>query len=195
MNPEKRRNIEAAIRREEKLLIRWLTKKLGDPDAAQDVAQNVFMRVWAFAEVSEIENPRALIFKTAANLLINEMKRRNRFIRRHISPGEFANEDVLHNIASSTPSPEAQACLREDVALTLRTISELPAKPRQAFVMSRFEGLSYREIAKALRVSESSIEKYMIAALKQLRQAVKPDAPKEDNVIELSFRAKNKKSS
>ena len=52
MAPEQRDLIEEAIRRDEKLLIRWLTKKLGDSDAARDVAQSVFMRVWAYAETS-----------------------------------------------------------------------------------------------------------------------------------------------
>ncbi len=172
MTPDQRALIEKAIRKDEKLLVRWLTKKLGDVDAARDVAQSVFMRVWAFAETSKVENPRALIFKAAGNLALNEIKRRNRFYQRHVTPGEFAENDPLHNVASLAPSPEKHASLRQDVAITLNAIDTLPDRPRQAFMMNRFDGLSYKEIAKAMAVSESSVEKYMIEALKQLRRVL-----------------------
>lgn len=173
MRLEQKERIEQAIRRDEKLLIRWLTKKLGDADTARDVAQNVFLRVWAFAENAEVENPRALIFKAAANLALNEMKRRSRFNKRHVAPPSFEDEeDPFQYLASPAPSPEKHASLREDVALTLNAITELPPRPRQAFMMNRFDGLSYKEIARILEVSESSVEKYMIEALKRLRAAL-----------------------
>lgn len=183
MAPEQRDLIEEAIRRDEKLLIRWLTKKLGDSDAARDVAQSVFMRVWAFAETSTVENPRALIFKAAGNLALNEIKRRNRFYQRHVTPSESAEKDALHNVASTAPSPETHASLREDVALILNAIHALPERPRQAFMMNRFDGLSYKEIAKTMGVSESSIEKYMIEALKQLRNVLNAERTKGEKIV------------
>ena len=105
MTPEQKAEIERAMRRNEKLLIRWLTQKLGDPDAARDVVQSVFLRVWAFAENSVVDNPRALLFKTAGNLALNELKRRNRFTSRHVEPGASSENDPLHNVASTSPSP------------------------------------------------------------------------------------------
>jgi len=183
MTPEQRDLIEKAIRQNEKILIRWLTKKLGDPDAAHDVAQNVFLRIWAFAETSEIENPRALIFKAASNLALNEMKRRNRYNRRHLAPSEFAEDDPIQHVPSSAPSPEKHASLREEVVITFKAINALPDRPRQAFVMNRFDGLSYKEIARALRVSESSVEKYMIVALKQLRRTLKPELENDSKIV------------
>ena len=183
MSPEQKKLIENAIRRDEKLLVRWLTKRLADPDAAKDVAQSVYLRVWAYAEKTNIDNPRALIFKTASNLALNEMKRRNRFYRRHISPGEFSEDDPLHNIQSLEPSPEKNVSLREDLALTMAAIKALPERPRRAFMLSRFDGLSYKEIATLLKVSESSIEKYMIEALKRLRKSLIPDQEQGSTVI------------
>ena len=173
MNLDQRRRVERALRHNEKLLTRWLTKKLGDPEAAQDVAQTVCMRVLAYSETIGIANPRALIFKTGANLALNELKRRNQYNKRHVEPAAFAEEDPLLQIASSAPSPEAQASLREDVTRVLDAVAALPENPRRAFTMSRFDGLSYKEIARILNVSESSVEKYMIQALKALRKALK----------------------
>lgn len=186
MKPEQKAEIERAMRRDEKLLIRWLTQKLGDPDAARDVAQSVFLRVWAFAENSVVENPRALLFKTASNLALNELKRRNRFTSRHVEPGASSENDPLHNVASTSPSPEKQASLREDVSITLAAINALPDRLRRAFIMNRFEGRSYKEIADLMNVSESSIEKYMIEALKKLRATFDEDEENKSKVVKFS---------
>lgn len=180
MTPKQRRQIEDAINQDGKLLTRWLTKKLGDADAARDVAQSVFLRIWSYSENTAIENPRALIFKTAANLALNELKRRSRHNQRHVEPPAFVQDDPVMKVASSAPSPEAQASLREDVARILDAIATLPEKPRRAFTMNRFDGLSYREIATVLSVSESSVEKYMIEALRRLRNALDENGGKGD---------------
>ena len=183
VTPEQKAQIEQAVRQDEKLLVQWLTQKLGDPDAAKDVAQSVFLRVWAFAETGVVENPRALLFKTASNLALNELKRRNRYNRRHIEPKEFSENDPLYNVASSAPSPEKQASLREDIANTLAAIDALPDRPRRAFIMNRFDGLSYKEIAAILKVSESSVEKYMIVALKKLRESIGDRGRSQSKVV------------
>lgn len=186
MTPEQKAEIERAMRREEKLLVRWLTQKLGDPDSARDVLQSVFLRVWAFAENGVVENPRALLFKTAGNLALNELKRRNRFTRRHVEPGNTSENDPLHNVASLSPSPEKQASLREDVSITMAAIEALPDRPRRAFVMNRFDGLSYKEIAELMNVSESSIEKYMIEALKKLRLSIEEAAAGKTKIVKFA---------
>ena len=184
MTPDQKTEIEMAIRRDEKMLVRWLTRKLGDADAAHDVAQNVYLRVWAFAEHSEVENPRALIFKAASNLACNELRRRNKFDRRHLRTMPFSDNDPLENIVSTGPSPEKQATLKQDVEIVLRAIRELPDRPRRAFEMSRFDGLSYKEIAARMNVSESSVEKYMIEALKKLRVAVHDQQKSDEKIVQ-----------
>ncbi len=173
MTPEQTTRIENAIRENENVLIRWLTKRLGDHDAASDVAQSVFLRVWVYAATDIVNNPRALIFKTAGNLAVNEMKRRKKFDRKHVATTDRDGQSTLQNIAAPGPTPEKDACLKEDVREMLEAIEALPEKPKRAFTMNRFDGLNYREIAKRMKVSESSVEKYMIDALKRLRQTLK----------------------
>lgn len=57
----------------------------------------------------------------------------------------------------------------------MRAITGLPGRIRRAFILSRFMGKNYREIAIDLNVSESSVEKYIISALAQLRDAADRD--------------------
>lgn len=172
MTPEQTTRIEDAIRENEGVLVKWLTRRLGNSDDAVDVAQSVFLRVWSYAATAIVVNPRALIFKTAGNLATNELKRRNRFNRRHIMSSDN-DDDAFENIAAANPTPEKEASLREDVRNTLDAIDALPEPSRTAFRMNRFDGLSYREIAVRMKVSESSVEKYMIFALKTLRESLR----------------------
>ena len=172
MTPVERASLDVEIQRHERTIVRWLALKLGDPDAADDIAQSVFERVLSFAEKGSITNPRGLMFKTATNLARNEIKRRGQLRRRFIDAAFQDGDDPISNHPSGEPSPETCAAFREELALVKETITRLPWATRKAFTMSRFDGASYKEIACELGVSVSSVEKYIIAALQELRRAV-----------------------
>lgn len=181
--------VEQTFRRHHRLLVGWLAKKLGDEATAKDVAQEAFLRVWRSAHKTEIDDPRALIFKTAANLAVNEFKARKRFYDTHVDPASTGYSEKIETIAADEPSPERIASARQDYHLCMKFIETLPDKVRAAFVKSRFEALTYREIAEELGVSESSVEKYIIAALKGLRAAVY--APEHsDKVVSMASHAR-----
>lgn len=163
--------VEAAIRRVDPLLVSWLTKKLGDSHAARDIAQDAYLRVWRFAHEAKIEDPRALIFKAAANLAANEFKARRRIRAARADAPASKRPDPAESVATEAPSPERAECARQDLEECRKVIAALPDRARRAFVMSRFEELTYREIADRLGVSESSVEKYIILALKNLRNS------------------------
>lgn len=164
--------VERAFHLHSKLLIGWLTKKFGDETTAKDVAQDAFLRVWRAAHKREIEDPRALIFKTAANLAANEFNARKRFLANHIDPATMGVNETIETVPADEPSPERIASARQDYKTCMQVIRTLPEKVRLAFVKSRFEARTYREIAEELQVSESSVEKYIITALKGLRAAI-----------------------
>ncbi|MEE4350700.1 MAG: RNA polymerase sigma factor [Pacificimonas sp.] len=163
---DQNRMIERAVRAHHDVVRKWLIGRLGNCADADDVLQSVYLRIWRYAEDHIIENPRALMFTTAARLATNELVRRRRQLSRDGGDGE---QDGTAAVEADAPDPEQQRVLREDVERTLAAIGDLPAKPRRAFELSRFEGRTYAEIAGLLEVSESSVEKYMITALKTLR--------------------------
>lgn len=164
--------VESAFRLHSRLLIGWLAKKFSDETIARDIAQDAFLRVWRSAHKTEIEDPRALIFKTATNLAANEFNARRRFRENHVDPASVSSADHIEMVADDDPSPERIASARQDYEACLEVIEKLPEKVRTAFIKSRFEALTYREIADQLNVSESSVEKYIITALNGLRRAV-----------------------
>jgi RNA polymerase sigma-19 factor, ECF subfamily len=173
--------VDRAIRKHDRMLVQWLTKKFGDREAARDIAQSAYLRIWRYAEHNEIDNPQALIFKTAANLAANEFRARHRmrFIER-MTPRSDEDDDhnKIENLACDTPSPEQITVARQDLKTGIAAIKRLPDRVRHAFVLSRFENKNYREIAADMNVSESSVEKYIITALKLLRDALEQAPPK-----------------
>ena len=72
----------------------------------------------------------------------------------------------------------------------MAAIENLPEKVRRAFIMNRFQEMSYREIADELGVSVSSVEKYMITALKTLRAAVNVHEQQKKKIIAFPTRKK-----
>jgi len=182
-----RRKIGMAIKRHDRMLVRWLAQKFGDIDTAQDIAQSTYLRVWRYAQTQRIDNLQALIFKTAANLSANEFRARKRMRAVKVDPGSDQSEFMAEQAPSELPSPEATAVAREEIEASLRAIEALPAQTRRAFILSRFEEKTYREIAALLCVSESSVEKYIIAALKALRAAA-VESGRAPNIIRLPNR-------
>lgn len=167
-----------AIKRSDRTLVRWLAQKFGDVETARDIAQSAYLRVWRYLQTQKVDNVQALIFKTAANLAANEFRARRRLRSVTVDAGGGATEIAIEQVASTVPSPEATAVAREEVAASLRAINALPDQTRRAFILSRFEERTYREIAVILGVSESSVEKYIIAALKALREASAEAGPR-----------------
>jgi len=163
------RALEQCIKAHHGTLVGWLTKKLGNVSDAADVAQDVYMRVYRFASVERIDNPQALLFKTAANLAINELKRRGRVLSRHVQVEEEDVADTVAALPCEDPTPEEALGYKQDADAMVQAIRQLPEKARSAFVKNRFEGKTYSDIAEELCVSESTVEKYMMDALKRLR--------------------------
>ncbi|NVJ96937.1 MAG: RNA polymerase sigma factor [Alphaproteobacteria bacterium] len=163
------RALEACIKTNHSMLVGWIAKKVGNQDDALDVAQDVYMRVYRFANVEVIENPQALLFKTAANLAINELKRRGRILKRHVQVDDENVAQTVADLPADDPTPEQALGQKQGVGAMMEAIRALPEKPRTAFVKSRFEDKTYAAIAAEMNVSESTVEKYMMDALKRLR--------------------------
>ena len=174
--------VTRCFRRCEPMLVGWLTEKFRDPETARDIAQDAFLRVWRFAQNEPVENPQALLFKTAANLAVNEFKSRRR-VGARATQLSADDEDPVLKVPCESPSPEQTTSARRDAAVSLAVIDGLPDKVRRAFIMNRFEDKTYAEIADAMSVSVSSVEKYIITALRTLRDVLEREDSTGRNVV------------
>jgi RNA polymerase sigma factor (sigma-70 family) len=153
-------------------LERFLTRKLDNPADASDVAQEAFLRIHRLQEPQQLDNPRAFLFQVASNLAIDQLRRRalhQKFLKNE------QNQVVMDepaDVNANGVSPEQILAAREKLQHIYTAIGELPDKCQQAFLLHRNTGLSYADIARELGVSVSSVEKYILQALKHCRLAL-----------------------
>jgi RNA polymerase sigma-70 factor (ECF subfamily) len=136
----------------------WLRKKLGCSQHAADLAHDAFIRVLMLAEPHTIKEPRAFLATTAGRLLIDGARRR-RIEKAYMEALAIQSEDA------GMPDPAAIHVALQALERIAEMLAGLPAKAREAFLLSRLDGLTYSEIATRLDVSPSSVKNYISSAL------------------------------
>ncbi len=148
-------------------LVRYLSKKVRNDEDANDLAQEAFLRMHKFQQSRHLDNARAFLFKTANNLVVDQL-RRARVHDKYLS-FEMLPEQSDEDNDKFAPSAERTVSAEQELDQIYQVVDQMPDKVRQAFLMHRGKDLSYAEIAAELGVSTSMVEKYIIQALKILR--------------------------
>ncbi|MCB5189006.1 sigma-70 family RNA polymerase sigma factor [Methylobacillus caricis] len=138
----------------------WLRHKLGCHFQAADLTQETFCRLLSASRVdlAALRTPRAYLTTTATRLIIDQV-RRQKVEQAYIEALALA-QDGVHAI-----SPEQHLTIVETLTLVATMLESMPEKPRQAFMLSRFENLTYPEIGEVLGVSGSMVKQYIAAAM------------------------------
>lgn len=150
------------------VLLRFLAARLGDAAAADDIYQELFVRLKSGALPADLTNPRGYLFRMAYNLANEFARARRRRDARDAHWTETTTHKVgTDTIADATAADEALAS-KERLTVVMKALDSLPAKSREVFVMCRVQGLSHRDIAEVMGISTKTVEKHMTAALKHL---------------------------
>lgn len=161
--------IEQLVRDHGLSLERFLARKLDNAADAAELAQEAFLRIYRLEHPEKLDNARAFLFQVASNLAVDHLRRRSlhyRFLKNEQS--QFSEGEPF-DINASGFSPEDILAAREKLTRIYGAVERLPMKCRQAFLLHRNSGLSYTAIAQELDVSVSSVEKYILQALKSCR--------------------------
>ena len=140
-------------------LRRYLIYRSGDQDLSGDIAQNVFMKVWTKKIEIASGNIKSLLFKMATDEFISH-------IRRKKVEKEYTESIDLKLIRE----PDNNDDLLEKKVLFQKALNQLPEKQKTALLMNKMQGLTYKEIAEVLNLSQKAIEKRIGLALKALKQ-------------------------
>ena len=143
-----------------------LRKRVGSAELADDVLQETWIRVSTMKDPPAVRDGQAFLLRVAANIAVDLIRREHRHHSRCV-----ADEDLLASIADSAPSPEVIAIDRDRLRALVGALMRLPDKPRTVLLMNRCDGLSHREIAARLKVSESMVAKYLAQSLRHCRDA------------------------
>ena len=131
----------------------YLHKRFPFTRDIDDVVQEAFLRVWKVGTTQPIRHVKALLFKVARHLVIDSAR------RNLISPIEHVTDlAVLPVISDVGLGPDSVACTREEVALLVAAIDSLPARCREILILRKLRGVSQKEIATQLGISEQTVQ-------------------------------------
>jgi RNA polymerase sigma factor (sigma-70 family) len=159
-------------------LVRFLSRRLRCLFTARDLTQEIYLRLARAGGDETVENPRALLFRIAANVATDH-------VRVQVRRAELLREanDLLWDQEDEI-SPERHVLAREELARIGAALAGLPERTRRVFYLNRFEGVTQSEIALQLGISRTSVEKHMRRAWACVADARGPIDPAEISVSE-----------
>lgn len=143
----------------------WLRRTL-DPADIEDVVQEAYCQIARLGSVAHIRSGRAYFFTTARNIVLMQLRR-----ARVVRIDSVTEIDNL-NIVLDEPSPERVAGGRRELDRVRRLIEGLPDRCRRIFELRKIEGLSQREVAQKLGVTEHVVENDVGKGLKLILKAI-----------------------
>ncbi|WP_309141259.1 sigma-70 family RNA polymerase sigma factor [Novosphingobium sp. G106] len=172
MQADSSRGLEAVYRLYHGELLRFLTARLGDVVEAEDILQELWIRLQN-APGSPVANGRAYLYRMAQNLIVDRIREKQRRMRRERLWLEARGEATI----SSEPADQARNAEevlleREETARLAATVAELPEGARRVFELHKQQGLSHAQVAMRLGISKSGVEKHMAVAMKYFRRAL-----------------------
>jgi RNA polymerase sigma-70 factor (ECF subfamily) len=153
------------------LVCKTIYRLVLDTATAEDLAQEVFIRIWNRRGALQDVYFKAYLHRAAINMALDHLDKHKRQ-GKHLS----IEENVIQ-LPASSGSAESSHHLKQTSAHIQQAIDRLPEKCREIFILSRFEEMTYREIAATLNISVKTVENQMITALKKLRVSLQDYLP------------------
>jgi len=159
----------------------WLRRTGASGHEIDDIVQEAYCRIAGLSAVTHIANGRAYFFQAARNIAV-ERARRARIVRL-----DWLTEIELANVVDNEPDSERIVAGREELKRVERLIEALPERCREIFRLRRIQGVSQKEIARRLNVTENVVETQATRALQLILAAFeKSGASAEPRVREAS---------
>ncbi len=151
-------------------LFRHLLRRVTCPDTANDLLQDVFLRLVNYRSSEPVGNPRAFVYRITDNIATDHL-RKNRMVLVELP------ESDADDLIDQTSSPEQIVLGQQQLELCEQALKSLSPSALKIFLLSRYEGYSHPQIAKELNVSVSWVEKSLFKTMKLLKNAIKNETP------------------
>jgi RNA polymerase sigma-70 factor (ECF subfamily) len=139
----------------EAALMQYLQHNWRNKSDIADLRQDIYVQIYQSALRGLPESPKAFVFATARHLLIRRMR------REQIVPIEAVSDFDALGAAIDAPGPESSVIARDELRRLQAALDRLPPRCREAFVMRQIDGLSRREIAARMGVTEKTVKNHL----------------------------------
>lgn len=128
----------------------------------EDLLQETYSRILSRPSLEDILNPRQYAVQTARSVAIDHL--------RHLKVVSISVNEYMDRLNAPVADIDAQTRLefREEIQAVADALAQVPERCREAFILRRIEGLSQKETALRLKISEKSVEKYMVRVVSLL---------------------------
>lgn len=155
-------------------LVLFLAARTRCMATAEDLVQDLYLKVAALEPGVEVKAPTALLYRMATNLMLDQIRSGQRAARRNAewradATGHAAGEEIARE-----PAADEVVMARERVRRLADAVAALPPQMGRAFRLHKLEGLSQAETARAMGVSVKMIEQHIQAAIRNLAQKLAP---------------------
>jgi len=164
--------VERLFREHNEALVRFLVARLRSRQAALEVAQEAYVRLLSLDQPGAVSYLRSFLFKTAANLAIDWLRRDQVHTR--------ALETPLFRDLTDDRTPERAAASAQEMKRLQELLLALPPKCRQAFLLNRFHGMEFSAVAAQMKLSERMVRTYVVRALLHCRANLETRAPSDE---------------
>lgn len=147
----------------------WLRQRLQSPEDIDDLIQEAYAKLSALESIDHIARPDTFFFQVVRNLLVDQI-RRSRVVRI-----EAATELDVPSVYTDEPTPERIAGARRELARVGELIEALPERCRRVFTLLKVEGLSQKEVAARLGVSESVVENEGVKGIRKILKTMREE--------------------
>ena len=140
----------------------WLARRGIAECDIDDVVQETYAKLVTLPSVDAVRDPRSYTYQVALSVHVTNLRKSN------VIPIKVIPQFEQANIAASDPSPEQIAADRGELDQLAAALAKLPERCRAVFLARRVEGLSHRETAQKLGISEKTVEKHMARGIRHL---------------------------
>lgn len=163
-----RADLSLLYRENTKELAGYLRRVFGNgPPEPEDVAQEAFQKLSAHADLSQIRNLRAFLWRTARNIVLTH--KRNLDVR---TKYDFEIEHLYFAAEGSGSSPERVLEVKEQLQIIRATLKKMPERRRLSFLWHRVEGLSFTAVGRRLGITRHAVVKHVTRAALDIERAL-----------------------
>ena len=155
------KNFKMVFDNHSEVIRNFIYYKCGDMQQAEDITQDAFVKLWKNCKKVVFDKAKSFVMKVAQNAFYNEVDHKKVVLKYN---------QQARPIQVDGQSPEFLIEEKEFMVKLQRSISELPAKQREVFLLSRKDKKTYREIAEIIGLTQKAVERRMHLALMELRE-------------------------